>query len=248
MNHDKHRSGLNIYLCHRLTTKNRALESALDNNASHPVVELIHFPRELNRKETLEKDLTFLQSLLPTFDDDAEECNCKSVQDFTKRIEYLGQYEPHLLPAYSYIRYLGDLSGGQFLSKKIKKMYQLPAHSDDGIEFYTFNSITDIVHFKQVFKNGLDQIPEKYHDDIVKETYQAFVAHGLIFQDIEKDIVDIDSGDSAAHQQMNPSTKIQKCALTSGAPWLTESLKAHGIGHTQLAISLVFMGLAIYVA
>jgi heme oxygenase len=230
------------------TNKYRALELALDNNASHPVVQLIHFPRELSRKETLEKDLAFLRSLLPGSEneDDVEECTCKSVQDFVKRVEYLGQYEPHLLPAYSYIRYLGDLSGGQFLSKKIKKMYQLPAHSDEGIEFYTFNSITDIGHFKQVFKNGLDQVPEKYHEAIVKETYQAFVSHGLIFQDIEKDIVAVDGGDLAMGQ--SAAAKVQKCVLTSGAPWLTESLKAHGIGHAQLAISLVFMGLAIYVA
>ena len=214
----------------------------MEKNASHPVVQLIHFPRELSRKETLENDLACLIAQLPS-GAAVKDCTCQSVQDFVQRINYLSESEPHLLPAYSYIRYLGDLSGGQFLSKKIKKMYELPASSDDGIEFYTFNSITDIGHFKTVFKNGLDQIPSEFHEAIVKETYQAFVYHGHIFADIEKDIAGVGETTTRSH-----SAIVQKCVLTSGAPWLTESLKAHGIGHAQLAISLVFMGLAIYVA
>ncbi|PWN30665.1 heme oxygenase-like protein [Jaminaea rosea] len=49
--------------------------------------------------------------------------------------------EPDLLLAHSYVRYLGDLSGGQHIKRRIEKLFPLPAApspSTGGFDFYDF--------------------------------------------------------------------------------------------------------------
>ncbi len=87
----------------------RALEVALEKNASHPAIELIHFPKELDRSQALKADIAFLSRDAPV-----NPCRCASVQSIVQRIQWISENEPHLLVAYSYVRYLGDMSGASF--------------------------------------------------------------------------------------------------------------------------------------
>lgn len=221
-----------IHLLRALYTIYVEMEAALDKNASHPVIELIHFPRELRRLETLRQDILFLTHSKG----DVEPCTCSHVVDFANRIRWVGENEPTLLPAYSYVRYLGDLSGGQFLSKRIGKAYGL---TDQGLAFYAFDSITDIEHFKTVYKNGMDQIPEAFHEGILKETYESFLAHGRFFGDMNAEV--------PCSGGFTPMV-VNKVECAFAAPWLADGLRAHGIGHVHLLLGVALMGLAAYAA
>jgi heme oxygenase len=66
------------------------------------------------------------------------------VHTYVDRLAYLGRpdaspEEVALLVAHAYVRYLGYLSGGEAVRRKISKAYQLYDHGD-GIAFYNFNS------------------------------------------------------------------------------------------------------------
>lgn len=71
--------------------------------------------------------------------------------------------DPSPLLAHSYVRYLGDLSGGQFIRRRITKAYGL---EDDGLgtKFYDFNklggggsaNIGDMKKIKEWFRDGMN--------------------------------------------------------------------------------------------
>lgn len=46
--------------------------------------------------------------------------------------------EAFLLLAHAYVRYMGDLNGGQQIKERVAQAYQLEAGSDDGLRFYRF--------------------------------------------------------------------------------------------------------------
>lgn len=68
--------------------------------------------------------------------------------------------QPELLLAHSYVRYMGDLSGGQSIRKSIAAAYSLPLDHPDGQRFYEFGSkgseVQEIKAIKRAFRKGLD--------------------------------------------------------------------------------------------
>jgi heme oxygenase len=129
------------------------MEEQLERNKSAPCVVPIHFPKELARKRALEKDLAYYigknwekkVSISP------------AAQKYVARLEEIGQSNPALLVAHSYTRYLGDLSGGQILSKRARKAFALP--EGQGTAFYEFEHIEDPTAFKDVYRERLNAIP-----------------------------------------------------------------------------------------
>lgn len=75
-----------------------------------------------------------------------------------------------LLLAHAYVRYLGDLSGGQYVRRRIAKVYGLPDANDsikgDGVRFYIFKNSdgegkgeagkADMQRLKDWFRAGMD--------------------------------------------------------------------------------------------
>lgn len=87
-----------------------------------------------------------------------------AVADYTARINELSDSsDPTPLLAHSYVRYLGDLSGGQFIKRIVMKAYGLDQSS---INFYEFGklgesgatgaSIGDMRKVKEWFRDGID--------------------------------------------------------------------------------------------
>lgn len=72
--------------------------------------------------------------------------------------------DPSALLAHSYVRYLGDLSGGQFIRRVIIKAYDLDEASGVGLEFYDFKELGgsrkanqgDMKKIKRWFKRGMN--------------------------------------------------------------------------------------------
>ncbi len=76
--------------------------------------------------------------------------------------------------AHHYTRYLGDLSGGQYLRRRVAQALQL---SDDvGTRFYVFDEIADVEAFKVAYRQRLDSLPwdEAERAAIVNEVTLAY--------------------------------------------------------------------------
>lgn len=59
--------------------------------------------------------------------------------------------------AHHYVRYLGDLSGGQFIRKRIEDVYDIDETS--GTAFYDFALIPDPTAWKEAYRGQLDVAP-----------------------------------------------------------------------------------------
>jgi heme oxygenase len=156
-----------------------AMETAIDRRASLPVVAPIRMP-DLYRAAALRKDLALLQGpgwpALPV---------ARSMQRYVARIGELARGRPQLLAAHAYVRYLGDLSGGQVLRTIIARTYDLPG--DNGTAFYDFGAAVDVVAAKEAFRAGLDALPLVAADTaaMATEAVAGFVMHVEIFAELD---------------------------------------------------------------
>ncbi|GAA95911.1 uncharacterized protein L969DRAFT_43258 [Mixia osmundae IAM 14324] len=71
---------------------------------------------------------------------------------------------PAYLLGHAYVRYMGDLSGGQIIRASIASAYSFPADSREGLQFYAFTRNSGpldepqhIRRIKQQFRTGLDK-------------------------------------------------------------------------------------------
>ncbi|MBC7897347.1 MAG: biliverdin-producing heme oxygenase, partial [Cytophagaceae bacterium] len=78
---------------------------------------------------------------------------------YDARLIDIGRDAPHRLVAHAYVRYLGDLSGGQMLEPLIRKAIALP--DGRGTEFYHFTDIPDPTAYKGMLRGLLDQVPAR---------------------------------------------------------------------------------------
>lgn len=163
-----------------------AIEQEMLNNRLNPMLQPIYFP-ELNRKESLEKDLLYYYGT--NWRQDIEPSPVTRM--YVDRIHSIGQNQPELLISHVYTRYMGDLSGGQILKNIAKNAMRLPA--DDGTEFYVFREISDEKEFKQIYRNSLDLIPveDKQFDLIISEANTAFNFNMKMFQELNSSFMKI---------------------------------------------------------
>ena len=163
-----------------------AIEEEIKNNRYHPSVSLIYFP-ELNRKQSLEIDLEYY------YGKEWQKFVAPSsvTQSYVDRIHSIGKYQPELLVAHAYTRYMGDLSGGQILKNIAKNAMQLSG--DKGTEFYLFRDIDDEKEFKIEYRNALNLIPvtDSQIDLVISEANVAFNLNMKMFQELNSNIVKI---------------------------------------------------------
>jgi len=74
--------------------------------------------------------------------------------DYGGHIDELAARDARLLVAHAYVRYFGDLSGGQILKRLLGRTLGLGA---DALSFYSFPAIADIDRFKAELRAGLDE-------------------------------------------------------------------------------------------
>ncbi|ESK90518.1 heme oxygenase [Moniliophthora roreri MCA 2997] len=125
-----------------------ALELALEKHATNTVLEPTYNPPLLERAPALSSDISHLlqvpedswkahpihTSLLATAPE--------GLTDYVNRIHELSDSkDPSALLAHAYVRYLGDLSGGQTIRHTIAKAYDLDEASGQGLSFYAFKEL-----------------------------------------------------------------------------------------------------------
>ncbi|KAF9303516.1 hypothetical protein BGZ74_003588 [Mortierella antarctica] len=212
-----------------------ALERALDAHKDNASLQLLYFPTELARKAALEDDLEFFNG--PDWRDMLHPVS-PAQQAYMDAIERCATTKPELLIAHSYVRYLGDLSGGQILAKKLQKYNDLP--EGKGVAFYHFDLIEDKDGFKDQFRKRLNQIEvdEETHKQIVEESCQAFIRNIDIFQEFDHELVGLplSKKEQEAAAQMAEAHKVEEAAVSSG--FLSSFAPANLVNSLAVAVGL----------
>ncbi|MGD1856851.1 MAG: heme oxygenase (biliverdin-producing) [Leptolyngbyaceae cyanobacterium] len=165
-----------------------ALEEAMRSHAQHPVVGPMYFPR-LERVAQLEKDLAFYCSA--SWRDEITPSPAGLL--YRERIQTLAEQDPALLIAHAYVRYMGDLSGGQGLRAVVRSALELP--DGQGTAFYEFDTIPTVEarrSFKGQYRDALNSLPvdPNLAQKIVDEANLVFQLNQNVMHDLEPLIKD----------------------------------------------------------
>ena len=163
-----------------------ALEVELLRHRNHPVVGAIYFP-QLDRQAHLAADLAYYygnnwrESIAPS----------EAGRDYVAHLHEISNTEPALLVAHAYVRYLGDLSGGQALKNIVRSALELPA--DLGTRFYEFDafpSIGAIRAFKGQYRDALNSlsVDKELADKIIAEANYAFSLNRDVLHSLEPEV------------------------------------------------------------
>jgi heme oxygenase (biliverdin-producing, ferredoxin) len=158
-----------------------ALEDGLQRHATHAAVAPVVLPA-LFRTATLRDDLHALHG--DTWSGDlplVPEC-----QLYIARLRTIAADAPALLVAHAYVRYLGDLSGGQMLKHIVARSLGL-APQARGTAFYDFGGPDgQVAALAGRLRAGLDLSGQALPDDdaVVQEAVDAFGMHCVLFAEL----------------------------------------------------------------
>jgi heme oxygenase len=136
--------------------------------------------RELARCDALREDLAFLAGSQWRARADG------AVPGAHSYAAHLATLPPHLLLAHIYARYIGDLSGGQILRRKVATGLGL-ALGGPGLAFYSFPLIADVRAFKDGFRDALSALPlaPAQQAEVVREANLSFALNETLFHELE---------------------------------------------------------------
>jgi heme oxygenase len=156
-----------------------ALESAATSMADDPVVATFLFP-ELRRLPSLEADLRFLYG--PRWADHLFATPATTV--YCTRLRDVAHRAATGFVAHQYTRYIGDLSGGQYLGPAIAQSYNLP--TADGHRFFIFTGV-DPMSFKTHYRALLDAAPwsPAEQDGFIREVEEAYRLNIAVLDELQ---------------------------------------------------------------
>jgi heme oxygenase len=107
-----------------------------------------------------------------------------TAQAYAERLQRLAGDEPALLAAHSYVRYLGDLSGGQALGRLVRQAYGLVGSA--GSRFFDFCPPEQVKAMAARFRSALDALPlgAAQQQAQVDEARWAFAQHERLFEEL----------------------------------------------------------------
>ncbi|KDQ62632.1 hypothetical protein JAAARDRAFT_189926 [Jaapia argillacea MUCL 33604] len=189
-----------VRLLMMLSTVYKHLERALEEHATHPTLAPTYNPDLLARSRRLSSDISFLLNLP---DDGSWQQHPlheallvtppPPLTAYTTRINSVSSAsDPSSLLAHAYVRYLGDLSGGQIIRWRIEKAYGL---DEQGLSFYDFDGAVggvgrmgELKRIKQWFRDGMnvgvgDDVDKKVA--IVNEANTVFDLNNGLFSTLK---------------------------------------------------------------
>lgn len=155
-----------------------ALEAVGQRMAADPVASTF-LSDKLTRLPALEADLAFLIG-----DDWRDRIEpLPTTRRYVDRINQVGATWPGGFVAHHYTRYLGDLSGGQFIGKLMARQF---GFETNGIGFYVFDDIADPRAFKDVYREQLDAAPwdTAEQERVIDEVLLAYRFNTQVFEDL----------------------------------------------------------------
>lgn len=103
---------------------------------------------------------------------------------YVERLGELGERGDQLgLIAHHYVRYLGDLAGGQIIARMLRRNYGV---REEGVNFYDFSGIGKIKPYRDEYRARLDRLDLGEADTarLVDEANRAFACNGMVFRDL----------------------------------------------------------------
>jgi heme oxygenase (biliverdin-producing, ferredoxin) len=130
--------------------------------------------RSLERRAALEADLRAFSAAMPA--------PVPATLDYVDRLRALRAVGAHRVWAHVYVRYLGDLHGGQLLGHRVRHLFALP----DSTNFYEFGSEARVHGLRAELRARLAtlELDAAQADDVVAEALWAFEAHCRLFEQI----------------------------------------------------------------
>jgi heme oxygenase len=155
-----------------------ALEAAAERMKNDPIAAPF-ISDKLTRLPALEADLDFL--IGPDWRSRIEAL--PTTRRYVDRIRQVGATWAGGFVAHHYTRYLGDLSGGQFIGKIMARQF---GFETNGIGFYLFADIADPAAFKEVYREQLDAVPwdERERERVIDEVLVAYQFNTDLFTDL----------------------------------------------------------------
>lgn len=104
---------------------------------------------------------------------------------YVERLAALAETAPWLLPAHAYLRYLGDLHGGQVMARQVRRL--LGGDGEAATAFYAFGDAACVQALARNFRVGVDALalsPEQA-DAFVGEALQGFRLHQRLFEELQ---------------------------------------------------------------
>lgn len=156
-----------------------SLEPALAAHATHPALAPVALPG-LPRAARLAADLEVLHGA----DRATSLIVLPAAAAYARRVQHLAAHGPERLLAHAYVRYLGDLSGGQILRRLVPGRPGRPTGA--GLSFYDFGSADQAAHMAQAFRHGLGRVTldADGEDAVIAEARQAFRDHRHLFDEL----------------------------------------------------------------
>ncbi|MDO4241934.1 MAG: biliverdin-producing heme oxygenase [Microbacteriaceae bacterium] len=138
---------------------------------------------ELRRVAAIESDLEFLlgsdwaSKIEPS---EATKAYCARIDEVAA-----AGWLPAIV-AHHYTRYLGDLSGGQMIAKKLRDQH---GFTHDGVRFYEFAELGPLGKFKVEYREQLDalgaSLSEADRERFIAEVQRAYEHNTAIFNDLQ---------------------------------------------------------------
>lgn len=157
-----------------------ALEAALTRNGQHPALVALDLA-VLQRESALAADLQALAGPgwhgLPL---------APALQAYVRRLDEIAARAPLLLVAHVYVRYLGDLHGGQMLKHLVARSLCAGHTADAATRFYDFGSDEQVQALRRRLRSGLAliSVDEGQADSLVAEARWAFAQHVALFEQL----------------------------------------------------------------
>lgn len=170
-----------LALLQNLAALYTSLESGLRKHRSDQRVGPLCQPA-LFRQAAIERDLLALgaqhrepsASLVP------------AMRAYVDRLDALDGDAAVRLVAHAYVRYLGDLNGGQVLARTVRPL--LPAGQAAGLDFYRFEPAETVTDLAAGFRRALDALPLSPAElnAVVDEAVWAFRQHVSVFEELAR--------------------------------------------------------------
>lgn len=152
-----------------------ALEDAMRRHRGGEYAGQIYDPR-LERRDALAADLEFLLGT------DWRE-RIEPLPATRRYVERLGQVDELGVIGHHYVRYLGDVAGGQVIATMMQRLYGL---SPEGLSFYDFSVLGKIKPFRDEYRAQLDglDLTEEQAEALTDEAELAFALNSAVFADL----------------------------------------------------------------
>ena len=151
-----------------------ALEDALESNRANATVSPLMLDG-LARSSAIARDLEDLDHV-----GGEPVVLALATSAYVDRLRFVGEQSPVLLAAHSYVRYLGDLYGGQMLAPVVARRIGAPT------SFYDFGDPQKVAALTKSYRQALDRLPLNERDTaaVVDEATSAFERHIDLFREL----------------------------------------------------------------